>query len=76
MTTQLAIRVSDEQMAAIDRLVPEVHGTRTELIRRAVELYLYRLECERDSQRYAELPLTADELSISSAVNWASAPAW
>ena len=76
MTTQLAIRVSDEQIAAIDRLVPAVHGTRTELIRRAIELYLYRLECERDAQRYEEMPLTADELSISAAVNWASAPAW
>jgi Ribbon-helix-helix protein, copG family len=76
MTTQLAVRISDEQMAAIDRLVPAVHGTRTELIRRAVELYLYRLECERDAQRYEELPLTPEELSMSSAVNWSSAPAW
>ncbi len=76
MTTQLAIRVSDEQMAAIDRLVPEVHRTRTELIRRAVELYLYRLACEHDAQRYEEVPLTDDELAMSSAANWASAPAW
>lgn len=76
MTTQLAIRVSDEQMAAIDRLVPSVHGTRTELIRRAVDLYLYRLACERDAQRYEELPLTDDELSMSAAANWVSSPAW
>ena len=76
MTTQLAFRVSDEQMAAIDRLVPAVHGTRTELIRRAVELYLYRLACEHDAQRYEELPLTDDELVLSTAANWASAPAW
>ncbi len=33
-------------------------------------------ETVRDAQRYEEMPLTAEELSIAAAVNWASAPAW
>jgi hypothetical protein len=45
--------------------------------RAAVESYLYRLACERDAERYAELPLTKEELALSDDADaWKSAPPW
>jgi predicted transcriptional regulator len=77
MTTQLAIRLSDEQLGEIDRLVPGVHETRSALIRRAIEMYLYRLACERDAMIYESLPLSDDELSAAhDSRNWDVAPKW
>jgi hypothetical protein len=32
-----------------------------------VELYLYRLACERDARIYEEMPLTDDELALADA---------
>ena len=77
MTTQLAIRLSDEQLQAIDRLVPSIHETRSDLVRRAIELYLYRVACERDAKVYEDLPLSDAELSIGDdPQNWVAAPSW
>lgn len=77
MTTQLAIRIADDQLAQIDSMVPRVHDSRTELIRRAIELYLYRMACERDARIYAELPLTDSEMSqFETPTDWDAAPAW
>ena len=77
MTNQVAVRLPAEQIRAIDDLVERGHGSRSEVIRRAVELYLYRLACERDAQRYAELPLTDIELSLADDDRgWSATPAW
>lgn len=74
---QLAVRVSRSLVDELDALVPEVHATRAEAVRAAVESYLYRLACERDAQRYAELPLTDDELVLADDEDaWKSTPAW
>lgn len=74
---QLAIRVSNELVEALDRLVPERHATRAEAVRAAVEGYLYRIACERDAQRYAEKPLTDDELAMADDLDsWAATPPW
>jgi Arc/MetJ-type ribon-helix-helix transcriptional regulator len=77
MTTQVAVRLAAEQVKAIDDLVERGHGSRSEVIRRALELYLYRLACERDAQRYAELPLTDAELLLADDERgWSATPAW
>jgi Arc/MetJ-type ribon-helix-helix transcriptional regulator len=77
MTIQVAVRLPEEQIEAIDALVRNGRSSRSEVIRRAVELYLYRLACERDAQRYAELPLTEAELALSDdARGWSATPAW
>ena len=77
MTNQVAVRLPAEQIRAIDDLVERGHGSRSEVIRRAVELYLYRLACERDAQLYAELPLTDVELSLTDDDRaWSATPAW
>jgi Arc/MetJ-type ribon-helix-helix transcriptional regulator len=77
MTIQVAVRLPEEQVEAIDALVRNGHSSRSEVIRRAVELYLYRLACERDVQRYAELPLTDAELALADDERgWSATPAW
>jgi metal-responsive CopG/Arc/MetJ family transcriptional regulator len=77
MTTQLAIRLPDDLIRQLDELVPETHSTRSEAVRCAIEVYLYRLACERDAEIYARLPLTEDELAIADdAEVWSSAPPW
>jgi len=74
---QLAVRVPNELIEALDRLVPERHTTRAEAVRAAVEEYLYRVACERDAQRYAEAPLTDDELVLTDDPDaWSVTPAW
>ena len=77
MTTQLAVRLPDELIDRLDALVPDTHPSRSEAVRRAIELYLYRLACERDARRYEELPLTESELSLADDPDaWRSAPPW
>jgi Arc/MetJ-type ribon-helix-helix transcriptional regulator len=77
MTVQVAVRLPAEQLEAIDALVGQHHGSRSDVIRRALELYLYRLACERDAQRYAELPLTDSELALADDQRaWSATPAW
>jgi Arc/MetJ-type ribon-helix-helix transcriptional regulator len=77
MTVQLAVRIENDQIEAIDRLVPELHQSRSELIRRAIELYLYKVASEKDAAIYASQPLTNAELSLGAAVeNWSAAPQW
>ena len=77
MTTQIAIRLPDELVSQIDTLVPRVHATRSDAVRRSIELYIYRLACEADAARYEEKPLSDDELALADdAASWRSTPAW
>lgn len=74
---QLAVRVPRSLVEELDALVPSVHATRAEAVRSAVESYLYRLACERDAQRYAEQPLTDDELAADDDPSgWEAMPPW
>jgi metal-responsive CopG/Arc/MetJ family transcriptional regulator len=77
MTTQLAIRLPDDLVSQLDMVVPEVHATRSDAVRRAIELYLYRLSCERDAARYADMPLSDAELALADdRESWTETPAW
>lgn len=77
MTTQLAIRLPDDLICRLDAVIPEKHATRSEAIRRAIELYLYRLDCEHDAQQYERLPLTDSELALADAPeSWSGTPPW
>ncbi len=77
MTSQIALRLASEQLAAIDALVPDHHRSRSEVIRRAVDLYLYGLACERDADLYSALPLTTGELAMADdPAAWEATPAW
>ena len=77
MTTQIAVRLPDELVGRLDALVPAVHGTRSDAVRRSIELYLYRLACEQDADRYEQDPLSDDELALADdPQSWSGTPAW
>jgi metal-responsive CopG/Arc/MetJ family transcriptional regulator len=77
MTTQLAIRLPEDLVRQLDALVPKTHANRSEAVRRAIELYLYRLACEQDAARYERMPLTKEELALADdPETWSTAPAW
>lgn len=77
MTTPVTLRVPDDLLAQLDALVPAVHPSRSEALRRALELYLYRVACERDADRYAAQPLTEAELAVGDdARDWEATPSW
>jgi metal-responsive CopG/Arc/MetJ family transcriptional regulator len=65
MATRVAVRLPDEPIERLDALVPAAHTSRSEAVRRAIELYLYRLACERDARQYERLPLTDAELALA-----------
>jgi Arc/MetJ-type ribon-helix-helix transcriptional regulator len=76
-TVRVAVRLPEEQVARIDRLAGQAHTSRSEFIRRAVELYLYRLACEHDALVYERRPLSDAELSLADDVDaWEHTPAW
>jgi Arc/MetJ-type ribon-helix-helix transcriptional regulator len=77
MTTQVAVRLPDELVRGIDALVPVTHPSRSEAVRRAIELYLYRLACEHDARQYERLPLTDAELALADDQDaWSDTPPW
>ncbi|MCB9372552.1 MAG: ribbon-helix-helix protein, CopG family [Microthrixaceae bacterium] len=77
MTTPVTLRVPDELLTQLDALVPEVHPSRSEGLRRALELYLYRVACERDAERYAGQPLSEAEIAVGDDVrDWEATPSW
>lgn len=75
--TQIAVRLPDSLVDQLDALVPGTHASRSDAIRRSIELYLYRLACERDADRYAREPLTDEELAFADdAAAWSGTPRW
>ena len=75
--TQIAVRLPDDLVAAIDRMVPEHHSSRSELIRRAIELHLHRLAAEHDALQYEKLPLTDADLALAdNPSGWDSTAPW
>lgn len=77
MTTQIAVRLPDELIEQLDALVDAGHTSRSDAVRRAIELYVYRIACERDARRYEELPLSDAELALADdPESWAETPAW
>lgn len=77
MTTPVTLRVPDELLAQLDSLVPDTHSSRSEALRRALELYLYRVACERDAEAYERHPLTDTELAVGeNPADWEATPTW
>jgi len=77
MRHQVAVRLPDDLIDQLDALVPATHPSRSEAVRRAIELYLYRLACEHDARQYARLPLSDAELSLADDPDaWSDTPPW
>lgn len=77
MTTQIAVRLPEELVTQLDALVPGTHESRSDAIRRSIEVYLHRVASEQDALRYEQMPLTDDELALADdPEGWAGTPAW
>lgn len=78
MTTQIAVRLPKELVERIDHQLQQASaGSRSELVRRALEDYLYKLACESDAARYDAVPMDAVELTLAdSPEGWEPTPAW
>ncbi len=73
----MAVRLPDEILRRLDALVPTAHLSRSEAVRRAIELYLYRLACERDARLYEQLPLMDKELALADDADaWRETQPW
>lgn len=77
MTVQIAVRLPEDLLVQLDALVPGAHHSRSQAIRRAIEVYLSWLANEHDAAIYDRLPLTDDELAFADSPGaWAGTPAW
>jgi Arc/MetJ-type ribon-helix-helix transcriptional regulator len=77
MTGQVAVRLPEELISRLDALVPATHPSRSDAVRRAIELYLYWLACEQDARQYERLPFTDVELSLTDDPDaWSGTPQW
>ncbi len=76
-TTPVTVRLPDDLLAQLDAMVPDRHPSRSDALRRALELYHYRVACERDAEAYERTPLTEAELAVGDdARNWEATPSW
>lgn len=64
LMTQVTVRLADALVSELDVVAGEIRSTRSGVIRRAVEHYLYGLACERDVSLLDQVPLTASEASL------------
>ena len=77
MTLQIAVRLPEQLVSQLDAVVPGTHPSRSDAVRRAIELYLYRLACENDARQYERHPLTDAELALADdPESWRDTPAW
>jgi len=75
--TQVAVRLPESLISEVDDVVARLHLTRSDVIRRALEQYLYRLACERDAAIYELSPLTDAELALADdPEGWTPTPQW
>jgi metal-responsive CopG/Arc/MetJ family transcriptional regulator len=76
-STQVAVRLPSDQLERLDRVVDALHASRSEVIRRALDVYLYQLECERDARAYERQPLSDAELALADDPEaWRGTPTW
>jgi len=73
MTIQIAVRLPEDLVTRLDLLVPSAHESRSQAVRRAIEVYLSWLANEHDAAVYERIPLTNEELAMS---DWSGTPAW
>lgn len=74
---QVALRLPDQLIEEVDDVAARMQSTRSDVIRRALEQFLYRLACERDAAIYERQPLTDAELALADDPDgWSTTPSW
>ena len=75
--TQVAVRLPASLVREVDDVAERLRSSRSDVIRIAVEQYLYRLASERDAAAYELTPLTDAELAlVDDARGWIRTPRW
>lgn len=75
--TQVAVRLPERLVREVDDVAQRLQSSRSELIRTALEQYLYRLACEHDAAVYERTPLTEAELALADdPEGWSPTPQW
>lgn len=76
MTTQIAVRLPDDDLARLDNLIPRLYVSRAEAVRAAVhELIVRQREVEHEAG-YSTLPQDDEELGPLLAMQKAGFSAW
>lgn len=73
---QMAVRLPARTVERVDVIVGVQGTSRAEVVRVALEAYLYRLECEADAAAYEDAPLTGAEVAAAGADDWSGTPPW
>ncbi len=77
MTSRVTVRLPAELVRQLDVLVPSTHASRSDAVRRSIELCLYRRACGQDAARYADAPMADDEMTLADDPEaWSGTPAW
>lgn len=74
--TMLSFRVDDTEAADVQLWAERLGVDRSELIRDALHRHLVRLRGESDVEAWINLPLTADESTLSEIAEWGPAEDW
>jgi hypothetical protein len=72
----LSFRVADGEAAEIQRWADALGVDRSAILRDAVHRHLTALSSEYDADRWARMPLTAAERSLSEIADWGPAEDW
>ena len=74
--TMLSFRVEDVDARAAQSWADRLGVNRSSLLREALRRHLLRLASEVDAQTWQNMPLTADEASLSAIEDWGPAEDW
>jgi hypothetical protein len=74
--TMLSFRVDDTQAAETVLWANKLGIDKSDLLRTALHRHLVRLASEEDSRIWQEMPLSDDEVALSTIADWGVAEDW
>ena len=74
--TMLSFRVDDTQAAETVLWANKLGIDKSDLLRTALHRHLVRLASEEDSRIWQEMPLSDDEVALSTIADWGIAEDW
>lgn len=74
--TMLSFRMREQDAADVQAWSEHLGVDRSELLREAVRRHLILLAAESDIDAWTQIPLTADERSLSDTADWGPAEDW
>ena len=72
----MSFRVDDAESTAAQQWADALGIDKSELLREALHRHLILLASERDGDKWADAPLTAEETAVSEIADWGPAEDW